>query len=137
MSLIILLGFLGVTGPQTSPAPLIHYLPAQSGETQSRFVCGEQEVLFRVRVDDDRVSILSYSGAAGQASAEQLARWNTWLAPMRRMVAQRFVCRGNSENLEIQGTRTQIDGPVSVSAYWHEGQLARYPDPYEMQVGRE
>lgn len=132
MSLILLLGLMSIAEPQSAPTPLIHYRPPVSGETQSRFVCGDQQVRFKISVDESQVSIVSYSGGAGEASAEQIAQWNAWLTPMRRMVSQRFVCIGGNENLEIQGTRTQVDGAITVSVYWHEGQLARYPDPYEL-----
>lgn len=133
MSTILLIGLLNFAVAQSSPPPLIHRFPPDSGETQSRFVCRLQhEVRFTIRVDQNHVSIVSYSGAAGQASAEQLAQWNAWLAPMRKMTSQAFVCRGDNEQLTIQGTRTQIDGDISVSAYWHDGELRRYPDPYEL-----
>jgi len=123
--------------PQTRPAPVIDYRPPLSGETESRFICAGHEVRFKILIGQDQVSIVSYSGVNGQASAEQIAQWNAWLAPMRRMVSQQFVCIGSSENLEIQGTRTQVDGPISVSAYWHDGHLARYPDPYELHSARD
>ncbi|MDP3403758.1 MAG: hypothetical protein Q8S03_03640 [Brevundimonas sp.] len=131
--MIPLIGLLFLAQPQERPPALVHYRPPDSGETQSRFVCGlNYDVRFTIRVDQKQVSIVSYSGAAGPASAEQLAQWNAWLAPMRKMTSQNFVCTGDAENLTIQGTRTQIDGGISVSAYWDNGELRRYPDPYEL-----
>jgi hypothetical protein len=127
--MISLLAVLILPEAQGRPTPLIHYLPPSIGETESRFACGQTEVRFRIEVTEDRVSVVSYRGAAGHASPEQLARWNAWLAPMRKMISQRSVCVGENENLEIQGTRTQIDGPISVSVYWYQGQMDRYPDP--------
>jgi hypothetical protein len=115
--------------PPVPPPPIIHFVPPKDATIDVRADCWGRPVRYRIEARGGRVRMLSYTGSAGRASRAQLAQWNEWLAPMRRVNGHEFQCRGSNESLNIWGVRNEIDGAISVPVRWESGYMRLLPDP--------
>lgn len=123
--------------PPVPPAPIIHFFPPKDTLIDVRADCWGRPIRYRIEAKNGEVRVLSYSGAAGRASREQLDQWNAWLAPMRRINSHQFQCRGPNEALSIVGVRGEIDGEIRVAVRWEDGYLRHFPDRSETEVEAE
>jgi hypothetical protein len=108
---------------QDPPPPIIEYHQPNTGVIEAVWNCRGREVRYRIETEWDRARLQFYSGAAGEASPEDLERINDALEPMWLIGGHRFQCNPVSDELLITGPRKGGGEAVSITARWYDGAL--------------
>jgi hypothetical protein len=117
----------GLVSLQDPPPPIIEYRQPWSGDVHAEYHCGGRVRLHLRQVSglgvQVGVRVVSYSGSAGEATAEELDRWNAELERLETLSTYSFACVGPHERVWIRGDHRREPRMTSVFAYWTEGQL--------------
>lgn len=118
------------TPPNVSrqPPPHVEYEPPLQSLVIHRHECPSGPVHLEIEArwslsGPGRVRVTAYSGAGGQASETDLARWNYWLADLTALSSVEVTCQaGDNESIVIHGLKTGRR-QASVAVWWWQGRL--------------
>lgn len=111
-----------------TPPPHVEYQPAYRSRISQEHDCPGGPVRLQVSgtwslSDPGTVRIDAYSGAAGQASETDLARWNYWLRDLASLGSVEVQCQqGGNERVIVHG-RGSDGRSASVATWWWQGRL--------------
>ena len=110
------------------PPPHVEYEPAARSHISQEHDCPGGPVTVEVSgtwslSDPGKVTLDSYSGAAGPASRSDLDRWNYWLRDLAALGSVEVLCQqGGNERIVVHG-RTREGRSASVTVWWWRGRL--------------
>lgn len=110
------------------PPPHVEYEPPLQSVVVHRHECPSSPVHLEIEASwslsrPGQVRVAAYSGAAGQASETDLARWNYWLTDLTALSSVEVTCQaGGNESIVIHGLKTGRR-QASVAVWWWQGRL--------------
>jgi len=110
------------------PPPHVEYEPAARSHIAQQHDCPSGPVRLEVSGTwslggPGRVTMESYSGAAGPASQTDLERWNYWLRDLTSLSSVEVRCQeGGNERIIVHG-RGRDGRSTSVATWWWQGRL--------------
>lgn len=123
MSLMSLFMVTATVLSQEPPPPIIHTYQPASGVIEATWNCPYRQVRYRIETQWDRIRIQSFTGLAGEASADDLARLNEALEPIWVIADLSFTCSSGADELVIGGP-VKGDAPDrAIMATWHNGRM--------------
>ncbi|MBU2168461.1 MAG: hypothetical protein KKF88_11555 [Alphaproteobacteria bacterium] len=110
------------------PPPHVEYEPPLQSVVVHRHECPSGPIHLEIEASwslsgPGQVRVTAYSGAVGQASETDLARWNYWLADLTALSSVEVTCQvGDNESIVIHGLKAGRR-QASVAVWWWQGRL--------------